>query len=581
MAASYVLGGFPFGYWWCKRIKGKNFDIRNDGSGNTGWANCLRALGFWKSLPVLFGDALKGLIPVLLCRYAVSPIWAGACMLAAGLGHAKSWYFFLKEGVFSGGKSVATIMGGLIVLQPALAGVAFATFLVVLATWRIVSLGSLLASLCAYAGSYYFHLGSDWNWIMGLVAALICYNHRRNIGRLINGCESRIGLKPATGEIVSAFVFHPLSIDDFGQSRLTCWIPDLVKIGMKVEVAARQALPRLSMPEEGELLATERLLRWFIAKAPVMEAGEITGIVTADGRPGRVLILAVPLLPDQIKDKANRQLLAELLKAAVVQAERQGAKVATLGALLSSESPGGGEELQEWCRQRGLVITIDNGAAMTVAATLELVRLHSPVPLDQAVVATIGARGAIGTTVIRWLRGKVARRISISRQLSIPDDPDSELILDLAPISEADIVVCATSADHAIITADESHLIKQGALVVDVAVPPDVSNDAFIERPDVTLARSGMMLLPGNPQNRINFHFGTHNTESGTVYLLPACLAQGFILAATGEFGRASRTNDSVMENVPFFVEHYQKLGLRIVTSSMSERTVFSAIATN
>src|SRR5687768_10741031 len=61
----YVLGSVPTGL-----LVGRAFgvDVRNVGSGNIGMANVLRAAGKWPAALTMFGDMLKGLIPVVVAR---------------------------------------------------------------------------------------------------------------------------------------------------------------------------------------------------------------------------------------------------------------------------------------------------------------------------------------------------------------------------------------------------------------------------------------------------------------------------------------------------------------------------------
>ena len=59
---SYLLGSINFAYITA-RIKG--IDISSEGSGNPGTSNVLRTLGKKSAAIVLFGDLLKGAIPII------------------------------------------------------------------------------------------------------------------------------------------------------------------------------------------------------------------------------------------------------------------------------------------------------------------------------------------------------------------------------------------------------------------------------------------------------------------------------------------------------------------------------------
>jgi acyl-phosphate glycerol 3-phosphate acyltransferase len=59
----YLIGSIPCGYLIGKR---NNIDIRRYGSGNIGATNAFRVLGTQLGLLVLFCDAVKGFLPVLI-----------------------------------------------------------------------------------------------------------------------------------------------------------------------------------------------------------------------------------------------------------------------------------------------------------------------------------------------------------------------------------------------------------------------------------------------------------------------------------------------------------------------------------
>ncbi|HGJ64617.1 TPA: glycerol-3-phosphate acyltransferase, partial [bacterium] len=108
---SYILGAIPFAYIIVKGIKG--IDIRNQGSGNVGFTNALRLIGWGPGLLVLIADMAKGAIAVLFIsrlgliqQNALSVYMPVICGFSAIIGHI--WTVFLK---FRGGKGVATSLG--------------------------------------------------------------------------------------------------------------------------------------------------------------------------------------------------------------------------------------------------------------------------------------------------------------------------------------------------------------------------------------------------------------------------------------------------------------------------------------
>ena len=191
----YLIGSIPSGL-----IIGRlrRVDIRQYGSGNIGTTNVLRTLGVKFGAIVLVADVLKGVIAVLLARYIIgTPMGEIAAGFAAVAGH--DWSVFLK---FKGGRGVATSLGGLLPMaMPApMSGVAgLVVFIILLALTRYVSLGSMLGSLGAVVTMAVF-LGLDrvpWEYLVyiGGVVALIVFQHRDNIKRLVSGTESKLGQK--------------------------------------------------------------------------------------------------------------------------------------------------------------------------------------------------------------------------------------------------------------------------------------------------------------------------------------------------------------------------------------------------
>lgn len=112
---AYLCGSIPFGKLAGKR---RGVDIQKKGSGNTGFANAVRVLGWRTGLIVLAGDILKGFMPVLCATYYIKQDLVLAVGLAAVIGHV--FPVWLK---FHGGKGIATGLGVTLVIAP-IAGLA-------------------------------------------------------------------------------------------------------------------------------------------------------------------------------------------------------------------------------------------------------------------------------------------------------------------------------------------------------------------------------------------------------------------------------------------------------------------------
>jgi glycerol-3-phosphate acyltransferase PlsY len=168
-------------------------DIRDFGSGKTGFTNSLRVVGLKKSLPVFIGDFTKGLAAALLPLLWTDNPWAQAAGgVAAIVGHA--WPVFAG---FRGGRGVLAGVGALFGLNPLAALVVVPVFLACVAATRFVSLGSITAA--GTAGVLFFALAAldQQSWAYGVAAiagaALVIALHHDNIGRLLSGTERKLG----------------------------------------------------------------------------------------------------------------------------------------------------------------------------------------------------------------------------------------------------------------------------------------------------------------------------------------------------------------------------------------------------
>lgn len=187
----YFLGAFPTGYIVGRLWKG--IDIREYGSGRTGGANILRAVGAFPAVITALGDVGKGVVAVLVAR-ALWHTEAAAVMaaLAALVGH--DWSVFLG---WRGGAGVTTTIGALLVLEPVATLVAALFVFPVLALSRYASLGSLAFAFLiplVLLGKRLLFRGSWEHLAYGILAGgIIIFAHRSNIGRLLKGTERRIG----------------------------------------------------------------------------------------------------------------------------------------------------------------------------------------------------------------------------------------------------------------------------------------------------------------------------------------------------------------------------------------------------
>jgi len=190
----YLSGSIPFGLVLAQAA-GKG-DIRSIGSGNIGATNVLRTGAKGLAAGTLLLDLLKGLVPVLLAaQMATSPsempqaAWGPVPLAAIGavLGHCFPVWLNFK-----GGKGVATNAGVAFGLAWQI-GLTYAlVWIAVLAIVRISSVAGMSAVIAAAIAAVVLGFES-FVPVLALIALLIIWLHRANLGRLLRGEEPRVG----------------------------------------------------------------------------------------------------------------------------------------------------------------------------------------------------------------------------------------------------------------------------------------------------------------------------------------------------------------------------------------------------
>ena len=191
---SYLIGSFNFAYIVTSF---KNLDISTLGSGNPGTSNVMRTLGKKYAAFVLFGDVLKGVLPILL--FDQNLVIYG---VAAVVGHI--FPIFYK---FKGGKGVATYLGVYIAFTiinptgsdlfenlyflylniPILASFYFLIFKIS----RVSAIASLATVLISNALLIYEVDEATDKLLITFIFILILLKHSENIKRLIQGNENK------------------------------------------------------------------------------------------------------------------------------------------------------------------------------------------------------------------------------------------------------------------------------------------------------------------------------------------------------------------------------------------------------
>lgn len=202
LIVAYLLGSIPSAVWIGRHYYG--VDIREHGSKNAGATNMLRVLGLRAALPVFVIDFMKGFVAVTLMaamRFdaSISAAWIINFKIFA-VAFAVLGHIFPIFASFRGGKGVSTLIGAITGIQPHLALLCFAVWVLVFVFTHYVSLSSIVAGCCfplfvsVYSAVAYTRLG-DVSWLFIIfsvvVAFLLLWTHRQNIARLRQGTENK------------------------------------------------------------------------------------------------------------------------------------------------------------------------------------------------------------------------------------------------------------------------------------------------------------------------------------------------------------------------------------------------------
>ncbi|MGD8587953.1 MAG: glycerol-3-phosphate 1-O-acyltransferase PlsY [Chromatiales bacterium] len=192
ICGAYLLGSVSSAILVC-RLMGLP-DPRTQGSNNPGATNVLRIGGKKAAAITLFGDMLKGLLPMLAAHLLqVSPLVFALTGMAAFLGHLYPIFFG-----FHGGKGVATALGVQFGLNWAIGGAVGLVWLIMAKVMNISSLAALtsmaLAPLIVWLVLPYTAIGPSPELVgmQVLLSLILFWRHRSNIHNLLSGAEGRI-----------------------------------------------------------------------------------------------------------------------------------------------------------------------------------------------------------------------------------------------------------------------------------------------------------------------------------------------------------------------------------------------------
>ncbi len=335
-----------------------------------------------------------------------------------------------------------------------------------------------------------------------------------------------------------AFIMHPLNIKFIHKDRRFRWTKYLPK-GLVERVAGRSQPVYLS---------------------------RITGIKSSST--GQKVEGFLYSLGGTAKDLMRRDpafIYRRLIKAAQM-AQRKGARIMGLGAFTSVVGDAG------ITVAKNSDIAITSGNSLTVAATLEIAKEaaikmgHKLEDINQSSAMVIGSTGSIGSVCSRLLAQAIPNitlvaprpeKLITLKRIIEKETPYANVTISTSAdnyISQASIIVTTTSSFNTrIIDISKCRL---GAVICDIARPPDITEREALLRPDVLVIESGEILLPGKPD--FGYDIGL---PPGVAY---ACLAETALLALEGKFESFTLGRNIEIDRVKEIYHLYKKHGLKL-----------------
>ncbi len=194
---AYLIGSLPSAVWLGQAYYG--IDVREFGSGNAGATNTFRVLGTKAGVFVMALDIFKGLTAVTLAT-----VWMQLGFIAEsqivlfklvfGISAVLGHIFPIYVG-FKGGKGVATLLGMVLGINPLVAAICIAVFMIVLLLTKYVSLGSILGTLTFPVMLMITDI--EPNDLILIVFGftffvVVLFTHKKNVHRILNGKENKV-----------------------------------------------------------------------------------------------------------------------------------------------------------------------------------------------------------------------------------------------------------------------------------------------------------------------------------------------------------------------------------------------------
>lgn len=312
-------------------------------------------------------------------------------------------------------------------------------------------------------------------------------------------------------------------------------------------------------PLLGRLLP-QAMIRWWARRWPPLLLSRISGVQSQEsGELAEGWLLACPLLAGQMLRLPPQVAYDKIVQTGRL-AQRQGARILGLGGLTSVVGDGGVTIAQR------LTMPVTTGNSLTVGMAVEALRRASEdrgLALEGATAAVVGGSGSIGLASAEMLASMVEKLILVGRreirlsqaraETEAAGTAEVRVSMDIEAVANADVVLSATSAPGPVL---HSPHLKKGAIVCDVALPPDVAPGVKRQRGDVSVISGGVVDVPGSVD--FGFDFGL---PPGKAY---ASMAEAMVLALEGRHESFSLGQRVYGERVREMMELAHRHGFRL-----------------
>jgi predicted amino acid dehydrogenase len=308
----------------------------------------------------------------------------------------------------------------------------------------------------------------------------------------------------------------------------------------------------------------DNLVEPIAAYMPPMYLSRIVGGVSeATGQRIEGILITLAATPRMMMQH-DANFTYKRINQAARMAERMGARIMGLGAFTSVVGDAGITVAHE----SDIAITSGNSltVAMTLEAAKEAVKMMGVTDLSTGKAMIVGATGSIASVCSRLLAQAINNVVLVSiepekllelKRTIQRETPGANVTIatktgDL--VGDCDLIVSATSAfGQRVIDLTKC---KPGAVICDVARPPDVNRAEAELRPDLLVIESGEVHIPGD----VDFGYDI-GLPPKTSY---ACLAETACLAADGRFVDYTLGRNIEMERAKEIYKMAKKHGFKL-----------------